>query len=1788
MSFLNEKKIKPYAVVDLSAHTILSSDEIEQCLQEASHKQRLKFVGDYAYNGNHAKENGDAPNFIAIPPKKRSKSLSALYDELLKSEEEKNIRKSSDNTGTMCQNAYSQITPTTTTPSGYDVITGRERSYTAPATVYDVVRIKSSRRRKTSKGQKTPSMLPKQSGLRAPSASGMRQPSARAPSSTHETPKPSGLKPPGEAGNATPRNSNNNIIAKQPQSIQRSTLPRMSKKNSDTHSSSPDSSSGSEGGQRSTPASALSVQSPRPLASKPPLAGIPQPKSAVKTRSPNTTAGNESKEQLQRMKREKSADCLRTKREKSSECIRKISTPGNLSAGNSRLKKSSENLLSYSRESTAENLKKEGSLRSKESGIVTPRDTKESGITPPRPGMIKMNSSSGLKKPSGLVGPRKISAPAAPNESKMKPPASGLSRPSGIGKPSGLAKPSGIAKANSTASRDNLSNKSLTKDDDKVNTNSTENVSKLTPPKEQVSKISPPKQSKEQPSKIASSKEQASRIASPVTSRKLASPSTPRRMASPSTPRKIPLLNGPTRRASDGTLGLQTKSRLEVNASQKKKLSDLSTHEESINEIAERNETRELKYPIVGGKLPDRLGDTNRFINKSLRFQPNPKLTKPTKPTEKESTEEPTVSDIETPTNENLVAPPEEFVGESVERDDAADELSIANDFVASETSTLGKDGNIVSNILGDDEQREPTDTEEDTEIEESENEDIRFPKNSISSLPEKDPFAEFDTSFDTSQLTGIDQHFDTSKLTGIDDYEPTETTFTKLKQRPISESDSDIDSDHPKSVYDESEIPKPDYTNLGYTEPDDSIKRSEQLSSDSGYIEPLDTPSSSRNSLPYRKQSGSNASSVPDDISSNESNPSPRFGEENDQAGSPSHFKRVQPKVLIPPPRINSYTEDLLAPLPKDYMRTPSSDMEEIHLVQSHAEVELRRKVREQAFKVWGKKHAQKDTVTESDENEEHLLDGDYNDVFYTKEMEQKSNTLERYAHRTSLRRESDDESRLSMEKNLRQLETMTLDRKEKKTSKIKKFFKKLSNKKDAAKYDQEFSSRNDRLPSTDSEHSTQHISNSTGYDLKSRRRSDGTISLYSVSETNYLTQATPLTKRRLFAINLSFMKKGRRRNNNSITTHNDSTSSQPSETVRALCSPYANRRNRLTPMTPISANGRRASESTVYKIQHNNDLNTNLLLQRHNTATGLTSTPLRHSGKKYRAPQPPSHISSTQTTPLDAAFRTKTIISPCAFPPMSSRGDSSRSSTSSGDEEADYINYPFSKSNVKAPQKPNRTASKGSCPDGYGNRSNSLSSSSKASNEDYPPSTKHHDLVFKNKRHSLTSDDSMIMSSESLSSSQGHGNNEVFDRQHSARKSNTRADSSLRKTPLRNSIDSYNRLLEVHRHTIDKIAFEVSRLVCTCQQLQTTDWNNYERSDDVIQLGVPGYMVVPVTCAKSEQKNYTAWLRINEGNEIQSASSSNLTTTTLHRNCLHICHVIEPTSPTPTNEQPSKSIESNRAFISTQLPKMPLSKYVSSTIEKHTRYPEIYERETALILLQVVKGVLHLVRKRAPIKTVNAENIFILNTGGSDPTAVISPTQQSPKCPSVVVGCLPGIGDQSVSTSSTDVITNLCHQMAFLLYELLHSSFEEELKLIVNSPMLFTTLPDLTIKSIYSRYLQSIIDKLLGTPQHTINSLDELRLTLEVILFGPTDICDHEEKEALDLIKKWHNRRCVDMVTYILKEAPLIMLCASEHHGQEVEKIKRVDQEILLECEFLSSIMPVDIYRVSKELRR
>ena len=257
-----------------------------------------------------------------------------------------------------------------------------------------------------------------------------------------------------------------------------------------------------------------------------------------------------------------------------------------------------------------------------------------------------------------------------------------------------------------------------------------------------------------------------------------------------------------------------------------------------------------------------------------------------------------------------------------------------------------------------------------------------------------------------------------------------------------------------------------------------------------------------------------------------------------------------------------------------------------------------------------------------------------------------------------------------------------------------------------------------------------------------------------------------------------------------------------------------------------------------------------------------------------------------------------------------------------------------------------------------------------------------------------------------------------------------------------------------------------------------------------------------------------------------------------------------------------------------------MRLSEYVRMTEEKHNKQPDVYEREVATILLQIVKGILHIFKSGIFMTHLETENVFLLDDGQDAP--VSSNLREVNRCPCVVIGLLPGIGNNFQKTEIA-AETNICHQLAFILYELLHSPYHDELREATDMTLLLATLPDLTIRSVYSRFLQYVANLLLSPPTDGSKSLHDLKTILEVILFGPTDVCDVSETDSVTLIDKWHNRRCVDMVTHILKEVPLVMFVSNSNEDR-----KRLNLEISLECEFLSDTTAGDIYRVSKMLNR
>ncbi|XP_065673303.1 uncharacterized protein LOC100200608 isoform X7 [Hydra vulgaris] len=389
-----------------------------------------------------------------------------------------------------------------------------------------------------------------------------------------------------------------------------------------------------------------------------------------------------------------------------------------------------------------------------------------------------------------------------------------------------------------------------------------------------------------------------------------------------------------------------------------------------------------------------------------------------------------------------------------------------------------------------------------------------------------------------------------------------------------------------------------------------------------------------------------------------------------------------------------------------------------------------------------------------------------------------------------------------------------------------------------------------------------------------------------------------------------------------------------------------------------------------------------------------------------------------------------------------------------------------------------------------------------------------------------------------------------------------------SLRRTPLRHVDDSYSKIVEVHKQAVEKIARQVSTLHCSCDSLHELGWDDFERKEDHIQLGLSNYIVIPVK--QGDNKLYSAWMNHSSIPDI----NVDYIKSTLHPNCLHVCHKIVQKHATPQDGIP-KTIQINSVYISPMIPKMTLSKYVSLTLEKHTLIPEAYERETAMILLQTVKGLQHLYKNNLQISSINCENIFILDTG--EHSVVLSPRKKPNRCPSIIVGELPGMN--CLLPEKKSMITTVCHELAFVLYELLHCPYHDELRDAHDIPMLQATLPTLTIKSIYTRYLQIVINFLVGSYMHTIKTLRDIRLMLEVLLFGPTEI---DKSASLDLITKWQNRRCVDIVTHLLQATPIIMLTGTSG------KCTPIDQEIILESEFLSEISPEEIQSISFMLNR
>ena len=83
---------------------------------------------------------------------------------------------------------------------------------------------------------------------------------------------------------------------------------------------------------------------------------------------------------------------------------------------------------------------------------------------------------------------------------------------------------------------------------------------------------------------------------------------------------------------------------------------------------------------------------------------------------------------------------------------------------------------------------------------------------------------------------------------------------------------------------------------------------------------------------------------------------------------------------------------------------------------------------------------------------------------------------------------------------------------------------------------------------------------------------------------------------------------------------------------------------------------------------------------------------------------------------------------------------------------------------------------------------------------------------------------------------------------------------------TALRYSIDSYDKLLEIHRETVEQIASAAS-YACDCNELSDTQWEDYERCGKAINFGIGDYITVPVRLRNNgDNAVYSAWVSFSD----------------------------------------------------------------------------------------------------------------------------------------------------------------------------------------------------------------------------------------------------------------------------------------------------------------------------------
>lgn len=337
------------------------------------------------------------------------------------------------------------------------------------------------------------------------------------------------------------------------------------------------------------------------------------------------------------------------------------------------------------------------------------------------------------------------------------------------------------------------------------------------------------------------------------------------------------------------------------------------------------------------------------------------------------------------------------------------------------------------------------------------------------------------------------------------------------------------------------------------------------------------------------------------------------------------------------------------------------------------------------------------------------------------------------------------------------------------------------------------------------------------------------------------------------------------------------------------------------------------------------------------------------------------------------------------------------------------------------------------------------------------------------------------------------------------------------------------------------------------------------------------------------------------------------------MHENLLHICQDIRRNGEDDeeSSDEVPRDIHVKRMLVSKVTPKMSLSKYLALTMDKHGRDPDGYEKEACLILLQILKGLGHLGSHGLMVQNIDSESVLLsdMHRGVMSPNLSdhLNNNVEVLGCPIAMYLALPGFlegltkvkgeecnkgeeakGDSSsISRSDTtplesaDQKSNVksfagidgiaktklskerCKELIVLIFDIFHASHLLDDGIDSGIKSMPLEMPKIPVKSVYSSRLQEVIDELLNCETVSIHRLIR---KFQVLSFCPF-LMEQRNRDEIHLVwNKWRNRRCVDMVTDILKKYSLISLASGLASGGT--NSMGLARNCVLECQFLSNV--------------